>query len=96
MLSRNYSRYAKSTVVSNNGVLRNGLRTRVDTTARSDDIYYTVRHGDRVDTLAYKHYGRADLWWILADYNDLMFPLVLEIGSVLRIPSSQHVYMDLI
>ena len=32
-------------------------------------------------------------WWIIADYNDLFFPLELETGAVLRIPSVEHVQM---
>jgi hypothetical protein len=36
------------------------------------------------------------LWWIVADYNDLFFPLELETGAVLRIPSVEHVQMRIL
>ena len=96
MKQRSYSRY-KDTVILNYGDrMINGSRALINTTPYSDDFYHTVRQGDRIDTIAYKYYGRADLWWVIADYNTLMFPLVLEIGSSLRLPSTKHLFMDLL
>jgi hypothetical protein len=51
---------------------------------------------DRADLLAHRYLGRADLWWIICDYNAIFFPLELEPGSVLRIPSVEHVNMRLL
>jgi len=56
----------------------------------------TVVDGDRPDLLAHRYLGRADLWWIICDYNDIFFPMELEPGSVLRIPSVEHVNMRLL
>ena len=33
---------------------------------------------------------------IACDYNDIFIALELEVGTVLRIPSGEHVYMRLI
>lgn len=52
--------------------------------------------GDRLDLLAHRYLDRAGLWWIICDYNDIFFPLELEPGSVLRIPSVEHVNMRLL
>jgi nucleoid-associated protein YgaU len=73
-----------------------GVRPSIDTGPRPDDRFHTVVEGDRVDLLAHRYLGRADLWWIICDYNDIFFPLELEPGSVLRIPSVEHVQMELI
>ena len=73
-----------------------GARDRVDTTPRPDDRFHTVVAGDRVDSLAARYLGQAELWWVLCDYNDIFFPLELELGAVLRIPSVEHVNMRLI
>jgi hypothetical protein len=49
---------------------------------------------DWQDLLAHRYLGRADLWGLICDYHDLFFPL--EPGTVLRIPSPDHVYMRLL
>jgi nucleoid-associated protein YgaU len=55
-----------------------------------------VVEGDRLDLLAHRYLGDARLWWIICDYNDLFFPLALEPGLALRIPSQEHVQMRLL
>jgi len=96
MSNRNYSRYASTKIINDGTKLLNGLRSPIDTTLQTDDVYYTVRENDRIDNLAYKYFGRADLWWVIADYNSLSFPLVLDLGSILRLPSNHHLLMDLL
>jgi len=73
-----------------------GDRQRIDTTPRPDDVFHTVVEGDRIDLIAYRYLGRADLWWVICDYNDIFFPLELRVGMVLRIPSVEHVEMRLL
>ena len=70
-----------------------GARQRIDTTPRPDDVFHTVVEGDRIDLIAYRYLGRAELWWIICDYNEVFFPLELVIGIVLRIPSVDHLQM---
>jgi hypothetical protein len=70
-----------------------GTRPRIDTTPRFDDVFHTVIDGDRVDLIAWRHFDRAELWWVVCDYNDLFFPLDLEPGTVLRLPSREHLLM---
>ena len=67
-----------------------------DAAPRPDDRFHTVIDGDRLSLLAHRYLGRADLWWIICDYNDIFFPMELEPGSVLRIPSLEHVNMRLL
>ena len=89
------SRYASSALFTGQDDEFLGTRPRVDTTPRPDDRFHTVVEGDRVDSLAARYLGRSELWWILCDYNDIFFPLELELGAVLRIPSVEHVNMRL-
>lgn len=63
---------------------------------RYDDRFHTVIDGDRIDLIAHRYLGDAKLWWIVADYNDLFFPLELEIGAVLRLPSVERVQMRIL
>jgi len=73
-----------------------GVRERINTSKQPDDIFHTVVEGDRIDTIAYRYFGRAELWWIICDYNDIFFPLELEVGTVLRIPSSDNIEMSVL
>ncbi len=90
------SRYATTVLFTGQEEGFLGARAPVDTTPRPDDRFHTVVAGDRVDLLAARYLGQADLWWVLCDYNDIFFPLELELGAVLRIPSVEHVNMRLI
>jgi nucleoid-associated protein YgaU len=72
-----------------------GARSRIETASQSDDVFHVVQAGDRIDLLAYRYLGDPTLWWVICDYNDIFFPLDLELGAVLRIPSVEHVEMRL-
>ena len=90
------SRYAAAVLYMGQEETFLGARDRVDATPRPDDRFHTVVAGDRVDLLAARYLGKADLWWVLCDYNDIFFPLGLEVGAILRIPSVEHVNMRLL
>lgn len=64
-----------------------GARQPLDLSVRASDQYVTVVSGDRLDNLADKHLGAPEYWWIIADWNDIRFPLVLTVGTTLRMPS---------
>lgn len=95
MISKN-SRYAACLILRGAEGDSLGTRSRIDTTPRYDDRFHTVIEGDRIDLIAHRYLGDARLWWIVADYNDLFFPLELEAGTVLRIPSVEHVQMRIL
>ena len=90
------SRYATAILYTGGAEEFLGTRVSVDAAPRPDDRFHTVVDGDRLDLLAHRYLGRADLWWIICDYNDIFFPMELEPGSVLRIPSVEHVNMRLL
>ena len=53
----------------------------------ADRFVYAI-DGDRLDSLAYKHYGDVTLWWIIAKANGLRGKPVLTPGKLIRIPSN--------
>lgn len=72
-----------------------GTRQRIDASPRSDDVFHTVVEGDRMDLIAYRYLGDAKLWWVICDYNDVFYPLDMELGAVLRMPSVEHLQMKI-
>jgi nucleoid-associated protein YgaU len=90
------SRYATAILYTGGAEEFLGTRVPIDAAPRPDDRFHTVVDGDRLDLLAHRYLGRADMWWIICDYNDIFFPMELEPGSVLRIPSVEHVNMRLL
>jgi hypothetical protein len=50
------------------------------------DFYVNVNSSDDLTKLAYKYYGDATLWWVLALANDLLFPYNINEDIILRIP----------
>lgn len=87
------SRYATCILFKDGQAEFIGTRQRIDTTPRLDDVFHTVIEGDRADLIAWRYYARPELWWVVCDYNDLFFPLELEVGAVLRLPSQEHLLM---
>jgi nucleoid-associated protein YgaU len=81
------SRYATSILFREGAGEFLGGRSAPDTRPRSDDQFHIVVEGDRLDLLAAKYLGRAELWWVIADWNEIAWPLDISNGQALRIPS---------
>ena len=95
MIGKN-SRYAKCVLYTGNGDEFLGSRPLIDSAPRPDDRFHTVKDGDRIDLIAFNYLGDASLWWIVCDYNDIFYPLELETGMILRIPSIDHLQMRIL
>lgn len=54
--------------------------------AYPDSLLHLVKQGDTLDQLAFRYYGREDLWWRIADANPARFPLDWAPGDTLVIP----------
>lgn len=93
----NLSRYANNGYGTVNGRVYYTLRAVPDVTIRQDDRYYTARSGEQWPTLAWKLLGNAALWWVLADYNDVLSPFDdIVPGTVLRYPSATHLLLSVL
>lgn len=89
----NGSRYLKVkdySVTDKNGNTHTVKRAR-PYRALEGDFLYQVRHGDRLDLLAYKFYRSGRKWWLICDANpDLMHPdEALQVGRILVIPKNR-------
>ena len=54
-----------------------------------DSVAHKIKQDDTLDGLSFKYYGRPDLFWIIADFNNIVDPFVKLWGtySTLKIPS---------
>lgn len=70
------SRYADSEIIVESGgdVVFVAPRRPLPTTDFLDNIVRTVRNNDRVELLSSEYYGTPEYGWIIADFNNLMFP----------------------
>ena len=58
----------------------------------SDDIFYQIQGGDRIDLLAFRFYGKASYWWIIASANNMdLIPTDFLSADIIRIPSPTYV-----
>lgn len=54
---------------------------------RDDDVYIITSVNDRLDSLAFRFYGNAKYWWIIAIVNNLgKGTVAVDPGIQLRIP----------
>ena len=62
------------------------------TAANADDESVVMTDGDSLQRIAYRRYGFAELWWVVADRAGIYDPTIsIAAGTVLTIPSSRTV-----
>ena len=71
-------------------------RLKITPNYRADDRFHTVIDLDRITLLANVYLGDPELWWVIADYNDLFFCDELDIGAVLRIPELSTIQLEIL
>lgn len=49
-------------------------------------IEHVVEGEEQLDTLAERYYRDERLWWLIADVNEILFPLDIPVGTVLIVP----------
>jgi nucleoid-associated protein YgaU len=81
-----YSRYYGLDAVSLDGKLSLAQRPIPKVEGYPDGLVHVVVGGETLDQLAFKYYGREDLWWRIADANPGRSPLDLRPGDPLVIP----------
>lgn len=62
---------------------------------RHDDSYYVWPMGMYLDRIALKYYGDPTLWWIIADFNNIRDPRIIEEGRMLRFPSTSRFLLEI-
>lgn len=62
---------------------------------RDDDVYIITNSSDRLDALAFKYYGDARYWWVIAVVNNLgKGTFALDGGIQIRIPQNPSAVID--
>ena len=86
------SRYKNTKVFKIDNKYSIGIRDLLKSEDYGDNITHIISSGERVDSIAYKYWGRSDLYWVICDWNDIFDPLDDIIpGKVLTLPSYQRI-----
>ena len=85
--SRYYSQYVDFVAFEEDGDELPIVFYQFDELGRVTWSEHTYSVGERLDSIAYRYYGRTDLWWIIPEYN----PEIVDFdnitpGTILRIP----------
>jgi hypothetical protein len=59
------------------------LKVKLDAISTINIVFNAM---DRLDTLAFKHLGAGEYWWVIAIMNDIDWGLKVNPGTVLKIP----------
>lgn len=85
------SRYASGTLVKTFDARKSNTSIslfRNFPNGTSGFFYYTWSERDRIDIIAERFLGNANLWWYIMDYNpELLNPQDIPVGSSIRIPN---------
>lgn len=79
--------------------LRLGFWERLVLLPDDDDLFHTIsnRQDRRADIIADDVYGRANLAWIVLQFNNIVdVNLELRAGTELRLPTPDRVFFDLL
>jgi hypothetical protein len=87
-----YSMFAKTSVYEVGGEVVFGLRRQVVVPDATDILIKMPSAGVyRLDLIADQYLGMADLWWVIAEINNMPDPLVtVDINTELRIPTRER------
>lgn len=72
-----------------------GRRFPIEPTVRNDDVKYTVKFGDNIFKLATKFLGSPFAYWLIMDRNEIDYPLDLQPGQKIIIPSVTSANLEL-
>jgi nucleoid-associated protein YgaU len=84
------SRYLNQLLIKKTDQGKRYYGTVIPRDVRMDEypVEYTTRMGDRWDTLAYRYYGSAKLWYRLAAANNgANGSIFIKPGTVIKIPT---------
>ena len=84
-----YSRYYHLDSIETGNAAAIEQRLLPKTPAPANSLLHTIVGNETFDQLAFHYYGRADLWWRIADANPGLFPLAWKAGDTVIIPPLQ-------
>ena len=93
----NESRYSKSIVIKEGDVYYIGGIDPLYYKDYPDNIIHIWSQYDRLDLLAKRYYGDHKLWWIIAEFNNIMyFFQEIEVGTKIYLPSYTRVVTEIL
>ena len=90
----NGSRYQGISIqpIRMNGTVKPYIESRValgpEVGITQSDIY-EVKDGDKLDAIAWRFRGKPELWWIIAEANEIEFCFDIKAGQKLIIPPQE-------
>lgn len=91
------SRYSNSVLIKEHENYYISGRDYIDPMNYEDNISHIWAQGDRLDLLAKRYYGDHTLWWIIADFNNIMYFFEkIDLGTRLAIPSFTRVVTEIL
>ncbi len=81
-----YSRYRGLATVAADGRVSLAQRPPAAAPLPPDSVLHTVVGAETLDLLAWKYYGREDLWWRIADANPGLSLFAPAPGQTIAIP----------
>ena len=75
-----------------------GTRQPLKLREHETDTYHVITDADskRIDLIAWKYYRDVNLWWIIAEFNNINNPLEIPVGTTLRIPAYERIQMKVL
>lgn len=63
------------------------IRRHMPTPAGAIDYQHRVTGVEDIEYLAWRYFGNGEVWWRIADANELRFPLDLRPGESVAVPT---------
>lgn len=79
--------------------MRLGWWERIVMLPDDDDVFHTItnRQDRRPDIIAADFYGRADLAWVVLQFNNIAdIQLELQAGTEIRLPTQDRLFFDML
>lgn len=75
-----------------------GTRQPLKLREHETDFFHVITDTDskRIDLIAWKYYRDVSLWWVIAEFNNIINPLEIPVGTTLRIPTYERIQMKVI
>ena len=91
------TRYSQEDIVTDGDEQFYEIKEPLDITAQDTDEIYYVKTGDTLRGLAFQMYMDARLWWVIAEFNDIIDPFEdIVVGTPLRCPSLSRVRSQIV
>lgn len=97
-LDNKYSRYIQGGTTAAGTIGLGWWERKIFAKDPSDQVYYVEnRLEHRIDLIAHEFFGDSRLWWVIAQYNDLLDPhSEIVAGRMLVIPTKSRLYTELL